>query len=105
VNGGGRPLGEIAARVLEALPTTLRPYRAGEAEVLGVTAIDLMRDLQLSRRDASMALYSLRRAQRVVEVARVVQPPARKPVVVCAPAQQAKPAPAIVWLDWPPRKY
>jgi hypothetical protein len=84
----GRPLGEVASRALDLAAE--RP----------VTYMDVATVLQLSRRDASVTLYRLAAAGRVVEEGRVTLEAARKPVPVYRASEPAPP-PAILILDWP----
>lgn len=71
----GRLLGPVAQRVLEY------------AQAMGsVTALDVAHGLQLSRGHAARTLYNLRVAGHLVAAGEILQPPARRPVIVCAPA-------------------
>jgi hypothetical protein len=87
-----RRLGEISLQVL---------HLAGHREL---TYADAASTLQLSRRDASVAVYSLAARGHLEEVDRRMVPGARKPVPVYrASAQQPAESdcPTMMMLDWP----
>jgi predicted transcriptional regulator len=89
----GRPLGAIARQTLQF------------ASERGVTALDVARELKLSRGHASDTIYKLKSLGHMVEVDRRQVDGARKPVpVVRAVTPAAPPDPVtigILSLDWP----
>lgn len=85
-----RPMGEISARVLEM------------ASAREVTYMDAASTLQLSRRHASVTVYTLAARGHLEEVDRRTVPGARKPVPVYRASDRADDIiPTILLLDWP----
>ena len=89
----GRPLGVVSMSALRL------------ASSREVTVFDVARELQLSRRDASVTLYELRARGHVQEVGRQLVAGARKPVPVvrASTTEPAPDVPGILALTWPLR--
>jgi hypothetical protein len=77
------------------------------AEARAVTYLDVARELQLSRRHASIAVFELARRGHLAQVDRSKVAEARKPVPVyrAAPAEPPAAAPplGVLAFDWPVR--
>jgi hypothetical protein len=88
----GRPLGEVAEQCLRLASTQ------------SVTYLDIAAQLQLSRRDASLAVYRMAQRGHLIEERRVLVNGARKPVPMYrAACESADPCPNVLVIDWPPR--
>ncbi len=87
---GGRPLGEVAVRIV-ALARSEEVWSGKVAATL-----------QLSRRDASVTVHNLTRLGHLEEVDRRAVDGARKPVPVYRAAPEpGHECPGLLLLDWP----
>lgn len=82
----GRPLGDIATQCLRL------------ASAQPITYLDIAAQLQLSRRDASAAVYRMAQRGQLVEEQRVLVSGARKPVPVYRAAARES---VVLVLEWP----